>query len=85
MNFHYARYENVKKVYPQSLKMKPQTILSVSHLDCTFLDTVSYLFMTFHVHLVKFRKWPHLLSKFDTISSIVHNYVTCTRLTSFKI
>ena len=28
MNFHYARYENVKKSVPQILKMKPQTILS---------------------------------------------------------
>ena len=41
--------------------------------------------MTFHVRLVKLRKWRHLLSKFDTISSKVQKYVTCTYLTSFKI
>ena len=42
MIFHYAKYEKVKKkVYPQILKMKPQTIL---YVQLPFELTVQALF-----------------------------------------
>jgi hypothetical protein len=44
MNFYYARYKKVKKVYPQISKMKPQTILKSDKIVAGASDYCTWIF-----------------------------------------